>query len=123
MVRVVSPLVRQQRALWGRDALEEARCLSDAGRGSWLLRIGLELPSYLVQVLVPLKGATNIYGEGGNRQITKISFSSFSDEQFFSEEDKYQEIDFLKLGYNSHIIKLFFKNTQFSEFEHIQKVV
>ena len=91
---VVSLLVRQQRALWGRGAQEEERCLRDTGRVSWLLLIGPELPNYLVQVLVPLKGAANIYVEGGNGQIMKMSFSSFSDEQFFSEEDQYQEIDF-----------------------------
>lgn len=96
----------------------------NTGQVFWLLLIGLELPKYMVQVLVPLKGATNIYVEGENRQIMKIWFSSSSDEQFFSEEGQYQEMDFFfKLGYNSHIIKLFFKNIQFSEFKHIQKVV
>ena len=72
IVWVVSLLVRQQRALWGRDSQEEERCMRDTGQVSWLLLIGLELPKYMVQVLVPLKGATNIYVEGENRQIMKI---------------------------------------------------
>jgi len=83
IVWVVSLLVRQQRALWGRDSQEEERCMRDTGQVSWLLLIGLELPKYMVQVLVPLKGATNIYVEGENRQIMKIWLSCSSDEQFF----------------------------------------
>ena len=39
-----------------------------------------------------------MYVEGGSRQIMKMSFSSSLDEQFFSEEDQYQEIDFFKIG-------------------------
>ena len=49
----------------------------DTGQVSWLLLIGLELPKYMGQVLVPLKGATNIYVEGENRQIMKMIFILF----------------------------------------------